>query len=90
VVVPLLDDSRKQFGQVVLTHEWFGGAVLSDACRLTLMVLADLSRERFHPPASPEWTPEQVRDIFGQELVSWGYTFDFGLPPVKGRWAVQP
>ena len=75
---------------LVLTREWFAGALLDEnRAHLSVVVFADTAREPLYLPVGQERNPDEKRDVPLHELVGWGFSFDFdGSPPFEGRWAV--
>ncbi|HYH59587.1 MAG TPA: hypothetical protein VD790_10260 [Thermoleophilaceae bacterium] len=84
--IPFHDDEGHRSGDLVLTREWFTGAVLEDAAAvLRIVVFANTAAEPFYPPVGQE--RESGGDVPAYDAVGWGFALDFGGPPVAGRWA---
>jgi hypothetical protein len=77
-------------GELVLTREWFGHAVLSDECStLEISVFANEDAPPNYPPVGQELGPDELVFVRSQDLVGWGFTFDFSDPPGGGHWAYE-
>lgn len=76
---------------LVLTREWFASAELSRGhSHLTIVVRASPDSPPLYPPVGQERPEDELRDVYGHELVGWGFAFDFdGDPPFSCRWAMH-